>query len=153
MRGNFSSAGHSVRGNFSSARLRKFFLRRAFRERKFARRRSEQRSRFAWDPAHPQVITLHTTHLQFIWLFASWDFLICISFHLQFIHAIKKNAKLWTDVYPPRIAPFLMIHYVFWSSWPDLSFELKLVFFDFVRSSSSKSSSSSSSITFIINSN
>ena len=48
------------------------------------------------------------------------------------------TAKLWMDVYPPRIAPFLMIQYAFWSSWPDLSFETKLVFFDFGRSSSSK---------------
>ena len=68
--------------------------------------------------------------------------------------SFEKNAKLWTDVYPSRIAPFLMIQYAFWSSWPDLSFELKLVFFDVFRSSSSKSSSSSSSsINFSINSN
>ena len=40
----------------------------------------------------------------------------------------KINAKLWTDVYPSRIAPFLMIQYAFWSSWPDLSFETCLLY-------------------------
>ena len=61
------------------------------------------------------------------------------------IAKIMYFSNFWTDVYPPRIAPFWMIQYEFWSSWPDLSFELKFVFFDFFRSSSSKSSSSSSS--------
>ena len=33
-----------------------------------------------------------------------------------------KTEKLWTDVYPSRITPILMILYAFWSSWPELSF-------------------------------
>ena len=44
----------------------------------------------------------------------------------------EKKQKLWTDVYPSRIAPFLMILYSFWSSWPDLSFETHFVFFVFL---------------------
>ena len=60
------------------------------------------------------------------------------------IAKIMYFSNFWTDVYPPRIAPFWMIQYEFWSSWPDLSFELKFVFFDFFRSSSSKSSPSPS---------
>ena len=39
--------------------------------------------------------------------------------------------KLWTDVYPSRIAPILMILYSFWSSWRDLSFETHFDFFGF----------------------
>ena len=44
-----------------------------------------------------------------------------------------KNQKLWTGVYPSRIAPILMILYSFWSSWWDLSFETRFVFFVFLR--------------------
>ena len=50
----------------------------------------------------------------------------------------EKIGKLWTDVYPSRIAPFLMILYSFWSSWPDLSFETYFVFFDFFQKSLQK---------------
>ena len=45
------------------------------------------------------------------------------------------NCKLWTDVYPLRIAPFLMILYSFWSSRRDLSFETHFDFFGFFCSS------------------
>ena len=44
------------------------------------------------------------------------------------------NCKLWTDVYPLRIAPFLMILYSFWSSWWDLSFETHIEFSSFFSS-------------------
>ena len=33
-----------------------------------------------------------------------------------------KNKKLWTDVYPSRIAPILTILGQNWSQWPELSF-------------------------------
>ena len=39
-----------------------------------------------------------------------------------------KTCKLWSALKYLKIAPILTIQYVFWSHWPDLSFETHFVF-------------------------